>query len=300
MYWVSEKIKQCRVNLLQWSQSHVRVTPRLIDSKTRQLKELELQPADCYDSGAVNSLRHELNGLREKDEIMWCQRSWVSWLTEGDKNTKFFHESASQRRRTNTIVGLHDQQGVWQTDPLELDRVAVDYFTQMFSSSQPYAIEEVVDEVTRVVAPGMNADLLWPFTHEEVQRALLQMHPSKVPGPDGMSALFFQKFWHIIGSDVSHAILDFLNSSRMLGSVNFTHIVLIPKVASPEQMAQFRPISLCNILYKIASKVLVNRMKTILPQVISNSQSAFVLGRMISDNIIVAFEIIHYLKNLHN
>ncbi len=86
----------------------------------------------------------------------------------------------------------------------------------------------------------------------------------------------------------------------MLRSVNFTHIVLIPKVASPKRMTQFRPISLCNVLHKIAFKVLVNRMKTILPQEISDSQSAFVPGRMISDNIIIAFETIHYLKNLRN
>jgi hypothetical protein len=128
--------------------------------------------------------------------------------------------------------------------------------------------------------------------------ALFQMHPSKAPGPDGMSALFYQKYWHIVGDDVTHAVLDFLQSGNMLGCINFTHIVLIPKVISPEFMSQFRPISLCNVIYKIASKVLVNRMKPILPQVIADSQSAFVLGRMITDNVILAFETIHYLKNL--
>ena len=150
-------------------------------------------------------------------------------------------------------------------------------------------IDEVLHNVDGVVTPGMNNDLLRPFTHEEIKRALFQMHPSKAPGPDGMSALFFQKYWHIVGSDVSHAVLDFLNNGRMLGTINFTHLVLIPKVVALERITQFRLISLCNVIYKIVSKVLVNRMKTILPQVISDSQSAFVPGRMITDNVIIAF-----------
>jgi hypothetical protein len=140
----------------------------------------------------------------------------------------------------------------------------------------------------------MNHLLMQPFTAKELKQALFQMSPSKAPGPDGMTALFFQKFWHIVGNDVTIAVLDFLNKGRMLGSINFTHITLIPKVKSPENMSQFRPISLCNV---IISKVLVVRMKHILPQVISDSQSAFVPGRMIIDNVIMSFKALHYLKN---
>jgi hypothetical protein len=144
----------------------------------------------------------------------------------------------------------------------------------------------------------MNEALLRPFSCEEIQHALFQMSPSKAPGPDGMTALFFQKYWHIVGNDVTSAILDFFSTGCMLSSVNFTNIVLILKVKSPESMIQFHPISPCNILYKIIFKVLVNRMKIVLPRVISNSQSAFMPGRMITDNVIMAFELLHYQKNL--
>ena len=78
-----------------------------------------------------------------------------------------------------------------------------------------------------------------------------------------------KKFWHIIGNDVTNAVLDFLNSSNMLPEINYTHIVLIPKVKSSERMLDFRPISLCNVISKIISKILANRLKLILPQLIS-------------------------------
>jgi hypothetical protein len=122
------------------------------------------------------------------------------------------------------------------------------------------------------------------------------MHPTKSLGPDGMNAFFYQKFWHIIGNDVSAVIFEFFKSGNLLKSINYTHVTLIPKVKAPDTMTKFRPISLCNVMYKIISKVLANLLKTVLDHVISGSQSAFVLGRLITDNILVAFEAFHYLK----
>ena len=86
-----------------------------------------------------------------------------------------------------------------------------------------------------------------------------------------MNALFYQKFWHIIGDDVVVAVLNFLNYGIMVSEINYTHIVLIPKIKSPERISNFRPISLCNVIYKIISKVLANKLKLILPSLISPS-----------------------------
>ena len=114
--------------------------------------------------------------------------------------------------------------------------------------------------------------------------------------PDGLPPLFYQKFWPSIGEDVSKAVLNCLNSGSIPSSINRTFITLIPKVNSPYVVSEFRPISLCNVIYKIVSKVAVNKLKKVLPFIISDSQSAFQSNKAISDNILVAFELLHHMK----
>ena len=109
------------------------------------------------------------------------------------------------------------------------------------------------------------------------------MAPTTAPGPDGMSPIFHKPFRHIVGDDVTSIVLNALNSGIVHESLNSTFISLIP-------------INLCNVIYKLISKMLVNRLKLVLPNIVSDSQSAFLSGRLITDNMLVAFETLHYLK----
>lgn len=117
----------------------------------------------------------------------------------------------------------------------------------------------------------MNADLTKIFTKEEVTRTLQQLHPTKAPGPDGMSAIFFHKYWSIVHLDVTTMVLNVLNLNLPIVELNKTNIPLIPKTNIPTRMTEFRPISLCNVVYKLISKVLANRLKVILPHVITEN-----------------------------
>lgn len=122
------------------------------------------------------------------------------------------------------------------------------------------------------------------------------MGPKKSLGPDGFTAGFYQLHWDLIGPRVTTAVLNFLNGGSLPTEVNKTVLVLIPKVQHPQNLTQFRLISLCNVLYKIFSKVIANRLRVILDDIISEGQSAFVPGRLITDNVLVAYECTHYLK----
>lgn len=100
-----------------------------------------------------------------------------------------------------------------------------------------------------------------------------------------------------MGIDVHQAVLSSLNSSSILKSINHTFITLIPKVNNPERVSNFQPISLCNMIYKIVSKVIANRLEPMLHSIISDTQSAFIANRLITDNILIAFKSLHHMKN---
>ena len=141
-----------------------------------------------------------------------------------------------------------------------------------------------------------NIALVLPFSKEEFKEAIMQMHPDKSSGPDGFDPAFFQRFWDLVGDDVYQDSLEWMNNLCFPPLVNNTNICLIPKHQNPRTMKDYKPIALCNVNYKILAKVLANRLKKLLPQIISHEQAAFVSGRSITDNVLVAFEIIHHMK----
>ena len=147
----------------------------------------------------------------------------------------------------------------------------MEYFETIYKSDQPTSFEASLSSITTWVSLDMNEELLVDFKAKEVWYALKQMHLTKAPKLDGMSPIFFKHYWNIVGPEVVNCVLSSLNSSRMPCRLNETYICLIPKVKSPQNIIEFRPISLCNVVYKLISKILANRLKKVLAAVIDES-----------------------------
>jgi hypothetical protein len=160
--------------------------------------------------------------------------------------------------------------------------------------------EPLIQLLDKVVDDHMNEGLCKEFSAKEIGDALFQIGPIKAPGPDGFPARFFQRNWDILKDDVVRAVQHFFTTGVMPDGVNDTSVVLIPKKNEPETLKDFRPISLCNVVYKVVSKCLVNRLRPLLGDIICPTQSAFIPGRLITDNALIAFECVHALQKMED
>ena len=157
-------------------------------------------------------------------------------MISGDKNSKYFHNWASQQFRRNKISELCNADGVLVSGDEGVSAMVVEYYTKLYTSSDPVETEEVVQFIKPMVTEEMNRDLIGEVSRDEVEMAVKQMAPLKAPGPDSMPPIFFQKFWNIIGDDVVKAIHSCLNSGNILPGLNHTFISLIPKVKKIEKL----------------------------------------------------------------
>lgn len=230
-------------------------------------------------------------------EFYWHQRSRVNWAVFGDRNSKFFHAMAITRRRKNTIQSIQQENGEWITSDKEIKSAFVAHFYAIYQAEHLHPITAIVPpEVFQSlpkVSPASLSILTADPSEQEIKSALFSLGPDKAPGPNGLNAKVLQEQWNSFGPAILAEVRDFFQSSIIHLRVARSNLVLIPKMEDATKVTQFRPISVCNVIYRVISKVLARRMRPHLAGLISINQGAFVLGHLISDNVILLREALH-------
>jgi len=239
------------------------------------------------------------NQLLLAKEETWRLKSRAIWLASGDENTKFFHAYAKGRKAVNTIWSLRDEEGVTHHTFEDKARCGVNHFQNLFKAPAQASIAEVIRVAQlfpRFVEEDGNQALMKEVDEEEIKAALSSFQKDKSPGPDGWTIEFFLDLYEILGNDLRLVVEDSRISGRIPASFNSTFIALIPKSDNASSLNEFRPISLCNCIYKIIAKIIARRLKSILSGNISDEQFGFLEGRQIHEAIGVAQEGLHSLK----
>ena len=216
-----------------------------------------------------DELQRDLTEATTLQEKLWRDKSRMLKIKCDGTNSRYFHLSTIGRRSKTQITWIRNEVDVWTEGEDNIKKIVVDHFKSLFSTSELEINVQDLNVILWLITDEDNNLLSRDVTIAEVKEALFSMDPHKAPGPDGFTPLFYQKFWDIVHLDLFHAIKSFMDSGHILKEWNHTNVALIPKIPSPESMNHFRPISLCNVSFRILSKVLGNRIKPLLEKIIS-------------------------------
>ncbi|KAG8482487.1 hypothetical protein CXB51_024233 [Gossypium anomalum] len=242
-------------------------------------------------------LIQDIDEVLKHEQILWFQKSKMVWLANCDRNTWYFHRHTLIRCKHNKIDGLRIDGDEWCFENELLKQNVVEYFKGLFSTD--YTVDRAFP--CRGRFPSLSTmekdSLCLVVSSEEVRSAMFGMAPLKALGLDDFYAKFYQAQWDVVGPSIYSLVRRMLEGQPMDTWLNRNLLVLIPKVLGLDRIPQFRLINLCTVLYKIITKIVVNRLRLLLMKLTKKNQASFVISRNILDNIIITQEAVHSLKN---
>lgn len=258
--------------------------------------DLNVDPdSDDFRNKQAYLLKEFKTAIRD-EEVFLSQKAKIHWLKEGDHNSAYFHNVVKGRVNRNRVEAIEDMRG-----QSFFGSEVGDQFVKHFESILGCAVG--VDNImnpetlfTKRLHSTQAEYMVREISDVEVRDAMFDIEDTKALGPDGFSSKFFKSAWSVIGDEICQAVKEFFHNGKLLKEISATVLALVPKIPSPKNVTDYRPIVCCNVIYKCISKILVNRVKDCLDILVNENQSAFIPNRQISDNILLAQEI---MQNYH-
>ena len=291
---VERRISHCRRAIIMWHKETQHNSQKKIEELRIKLEDAMTNLVQT--SEQIEVINKELSSAYQEEEAFWKQRSRQLWLALGDKNTGYFHAATKGRKAINNISVIVDDQGQVVYEEEQIVKTISDYYQNLFTAEEGDRSTTVMEALRPCIPSELNETLISIPTPQEIEKASFSIHPDKAPGPDGFSASFFQSNWATVGEKLVSEVQKFFATGDLPQRINHTHVRLIPKITSPKTVADYRPIALCSVYYKIIAKLLSKRLQPVLNNIISENQSAFVPQRAINDNVLITHETLHYLK----
>ncbi|XP_057803511.1 uncharacterized protein LOC131018823 [Salvia miltiorrhiza] len=301
IYKVMFKLKRLRGVLKDWNKSTFGNVDAMITAAQQHLLQIQEQIAvsgytsDLFDEEVVTQAK--INKALTRKNNLLQQKSRVSWLQDGDRNTKFFHNMIKYKKKPQIISHLNIH-GNLVYDQEAIGKHVVDFFSALFEETNQEALDITSFEATidEVVDDRQNTFLTRTPDEEEIKAAVFGMDASSAPGPDGFSGKFFQSCWDIIKEDIWKAVTTFFERSYLPVGCNSSIMILLPKKDVVSSTADLRPIVLSNFFFKIFSKILASRLGVVAAKCVSPNQFGFISGRSIHDCILLGSEGINCMR----
>jgi len=290
MYVLCRRLKLLKAPLKQINKLHFRHISERVHRAEADLDQHQTLLQNDKDNEHLlaqdRQLRLDLVNLKSAEKMFYSQKLKCNFFKDCDRGTSFFHALMSHRHKKNFIPAIRCNSGSLTTSMAEVRDVFVSYYQQLLGSSR---VTLPLDETVVCCGPRLDtttqASLLATVSHDDIKKAFFSIGDHKSPGLDGYSSFFFKKSWDVVGQDLCVAVQDFFQSGQLLKQINHSIITLVLKSAHVTTSSDFRPISCCNVVYKIISKILADRLGHALDGIISPLQNAFLGGRRMTDNI---------------
>ena len=260
----------CR-DLLQWNKENFGNTKEKIRDLRNKISLIQQAVPSRENLNTKASLNLELDEWLTREDLRLQQSSRELWVKEGDHNSRFFHLSTIIRRRRNSISEIKLDDGSWIRGREDIQRYFLDNFSTLYNSCQPQSPVNLENLIQPCVSDQENLGLCKVPSRDEIKKVVYGMKALKAPGPDGFLALFYKHYWDIVGDQLVFAVQSFFLNGWLQKDFNKTFISLIPKKKGAHNFNHFRPIGLCNVSYKVISKIIVNRLRPLLDKMVDSA-----------------------------